>query len=247
MNYSYWKKHFETNRSHFSDINWSEGDNLSAWEKKLVTSSLQQFQKGENSEGKHLFSYAKTFPDPLYLDCIRLFICEEQMHAKVLGTFMHRHSIPAIKSHWVDSVFRSLRKLAGIQNTIMILLIAEIISKVYYAALKKATHSGLLQKICAQILKDEDQHISFQCFTLQLLFQRKSAFTKFLIRTLYFILMSGTIAIVWFYHSRVLKRGGHSFLSFRQAVMTVYYDCETMFFNKGIYTADPGVLFPLGK
>lgn len=244
MTYTYWKKHFENNRSHFSDIDWKATDQLSEEEKKLITSSLHQFQKGENSEGKHLFAYAKTFPDPLYVDCIRLFICEEQMHARALGNFMQRYSIPTIKGHWVDSVFRNLRKLAGIQNTIMILLIAEIISKVYYAALRKATHSGLLQKICVQILKDEDHHISFQCFTLQFLFQRKSFVGKTLIRTLYFILLSGTVSVVWFYHNKVLRKSGHSFRTFRQAVMNVYYDCETMIFSKGVYMADPGILFP---
>ncbi|MBS1610803.1 MAG: hypothetical protein JSS70_19015 [Bacteroidetes bacterium] len=244
MNYNYWKKHFEENRSHFSDIDWQLQDQLSAAETKLIASSLQQFQKGENSEGKHLFAYAKTFPDPLYIECIRLFICEEQMHARVLANFMRRYSIPTIKGHWVDSVFRQLRKLAGIQNTIMILLIAEIISKLYYAALRKATHSELLQKICAQILKDEDYHISFQCFTLRLLFQHKSSLARFLIRTLYFILMSGTIAVVWLYHRNVLSKGGYSFWSFKRAVLNVYYDCETLIFSREIYTADPGILFP---
>ncbi|MES1218004.1 MAG: hypothetical protein ABUT20_21030 [Bacteroidota bacterium] len=244
MNYNYWKKYFEINRSHFTDIDWQAYDVLSDEEKKLITASLQQFQRGENSEGKHLFAYAKTFPDPAYLDCIRLFIREEQMHAKALGSYMQRYSIKTIKGHWVDSVFRNLRKLAGVQNTIMILLIAEIISKVYYAALRRATHSELLQKICMQVLKDEDQHISFQCFTLQLLVQRKSFFKKFLIRTLYFILMSGTIAVVWFYHSKVLKKGGYSLATFRRAVMNVFFDCETMIFTKGIYAAYPGILFP---
>src|SRR6476620_3746422 len=94
---------------------------------------------GYNSEGKHLYSFAKRFPDPGYLECIRLFIPEEQMHAKVLAKFMKKHDIPQIKNHWTDSVFRWLRKLAGIENTVRVLLVAEIIAKVYYKGLKQAT------------------------------------------------------------------------------------------------------------
>jgi hypothetical protein len=244
MSFHHWKEYFESNRDHFEDINRNAEDRLTAGEKKLITVSVQQFQRGESSEGKHLFAFAKTFPDPLYLDCIRLFICEEQMHARVLANFMSRYSIPCVKGHWVDTVFRKLRKLAGIENTIWILLVAEIISKVYYAALKKATGSEWLQKICTQVLKDEDQHISFQCYTLHLLIRERSSFDRTLIRTLYLLLMTGTITIVWLYHRPVLKRGGHSFLTFYQCVMTIYKSCETSILNKRIQRANAEILFP---
>ncbi len=49
MTYQHWKRYFEDNRSHFSDINWQEEDNLKDNEKELVSSSLQQFQRGENN------------------------------------------------------------------------------------------------------------------------------------------------------------------------------------------------------
>jgi hypothetical protein len=244
MDYSYWKTYFESNKSHFADINLNEADDLSTAEKELISSSIQQFQKGESSEGKHLFAYAKTFPDPGYMACIRLFIREEQMHAKVLGNYMDRYSIPQIKNHWVDSVFRELRKLTGIENTITVLLVAEIISKVYYAALQKATGSSLLQQICKQVLKDEDQHIAFQCYTLGFFYNKKSFFGKFLIRTLQFILMNGTIAVVWFYHKRVLRKGGYSFVKFWKAVLQVYFDCEAVIIAKKVYKEYPEILFP---
>ena len=244
MSYHYWKKYFESNQTHFGDIDWQMNDELTAEEKKLIALSIQQFQRGESSEGKHLYAYAKTFPDPLYLECIRLFICEEQMHAKALAKFMNRYHIPRIKEHWVDGVFRKLRKLAGIDNTIMILLIAEIISKVYYAALKKATKSVLLQKICSQVLKDEDQHISFQCCTLQQLFRRRSPVNRALIHTLYFTLLTGTIAVVWLYHKPVLKKGGHTLRSFRRAVTTAYSNCEALMLNARNYVSNGELLFP---
>ena len=67
MSFLYWKKYFMDNSSHFEDVNWEIPGRLSQKERELITASIQQFQKGEQSEGKHLYSFAKTFPDPLYL------------------------------------------------------------------------------------------------------------------------------------------------------------------------------------
>lgn len=166
MNYTEWEIYFQQNQVHFRDIDFTAPDELGPDERSIIYSSLQQFQRGENSEGKHLFAFAKTNPDPAYLRCIGLFIREEQSHARVLGAFMDKHNITRIKNHWVDGVFRWLRKSAGLENTIRVLLTAEIISKIYYVGLCKTTGSSLLKKICNQILKDEDQHIAFQCDTL---------------------------------------------------------------------------------
>ena len=93
MDLSCWKDHFISNTTHFDDINWNQDDRLTLIEKQNISSSLQQFQKGEQSEGKHFLSFAKTFPDPLYADTIRLFIREEQTHAYVLGKFMDMKGI----------------------------------------------------------------------------------------------------------------------------------------------------------
>src|ERR1700737_1503652 len=117
MNFTSWKRHFEENQSHFSNLDWKTMDILSDGEKNIIADSIAQFQKGENSEGKHLFNHAKKYRDPAYLECIKLFIREEQMHARVLGRFMEMNKIPKIKKHWVDDIFRSLRKIAGMENT----------------------------------------------------------------------------------------------------------------------------------
>jgi hypothetical protein len=226
MNYTDWKNYFLLNQSHFKDIDFSADDILTEEEKSLIYISLQQFQRGENSEGKHLFSFAKRNPDPEYLPCISLFIREEQSHARVLGTYMEKHHIKKIKSHWVDGVFRWLRKIANLENTIRVLLTAEIIAKVYYKALHNATQSQLLQKICRQILRDEDQHIAFQCFTLQPFYKHKSIWRKLVVRTWHLTLMTGTIAVVWWHHKKVLRKGGYSFIGFLSDTLDVFFEVQ---------------------
>jgi len=232
MQFNEWKEYYLQNRGHFSDIDFDADDQLSAEEKGLIFSSIQQFQRGENSEGKHLYAFAKSFPDPFYLDCIRLFIPEEQMHARVLGRFMKKHDIPAIKTHWVDNIFRWLRKLAGIENTVRVLLVAEIIAKVYYKGLCQATGSQLLRKICNQILVDEEQHILFQCDALRFLHRRKNRFHRFVVCVWQRTLMTGTIIVVWHCHKKVLRKGGYYFWKFFFENLLVYTEAERLIMKK---------------
>jgi hypothetical protein len=232
MSYLNLKKYFESNKTHFSGIDWAQEDNLTERERKIITTSIQQFQRGENSEGKHFFAFAKTFPDPLYLECIKLFIAEEQTHALVLGKFMDKHSIPKIKKHWVDECFRWLRKFSGLENSVIVLVTAEIIAKVYYKALMNCTTSGLLKKICMQILKDEDQHIIFQCCTLSDFYVKKNLIRKFFTRSFHFILMIGTILIVWMYHRKVFATGGYHFNNFFTAGISIFFEAEGIVKNE---------------
>lgn len=232
MNYTEWENYFQQNQVHFRDIDMTVPDEMPEEEKSLIYSSLQQFQRGENSEGKHLFAFAKKNPDPAYLGCISLFIREEQSHARVLGMFMDKHCIPRIKKHWVDGIFRLLRKSAGLENSIRVLLTAEIIAKVYYVALYNATGSPLLKKICRQILKDEDQHIAFQCFTLSLFYKRQSFISKGLTRSWHFILMTGTILVVWWHHKKVFQAGGFYFRKFFLSTLRVFFEAESAVKNK---------------
>jgi hypothetical protein len=233
--FKYWEDYFINNENHFQGIDWQQEDVLSGEEKKMINSSLQQFQKGENSEGKNLYKYAKSFYDPLYVKCIRLFIREEQTHALVLAKFMDKHTISKIKNHWVDGVFRWLRKLSGIENTIIVLVTAEIIAKIYYRALANATGSILLKQICKQILQDEDQHIAFQCFTLHTIYCRKKLLWKKISRAWHLMLMGFTILVVWIYHKKVLKRGGYYFSRFFLETGLVYFKSDEMIKEQPVF------------
>jgi hypothetical protein len=232
MNFRSWKQYFKENQSHFSGIDWNAEDSLTNEESKIIAGSVAQFQKGENSEGKHLFTHAGKYSNPEYLECIKLFIREEQMHARVLGRFMDRNNISKIKRHWVDGIFRFLRKMAGIENTIIVLLTAEIIAKIYYKALMQATSSVLLQSICKQILNDEDAHIDFQCYTLFSLTEKKKYIGRVVGRTWHFILMLGTIMVVWMTHHAVLKKGGFYFSRFLLQTLLVFFEADEAIKNK---------------
>jgi hypothetical protein len=132
----------------------------------------------------------------------------------------------------LDNSFRWLRKLAGLEGTVTVLLTAEIISMIYYKALQKSTGSVLLQNICKQILVDEEMHLQFQSFTLKMLYRKKPGISILFSRLLHGILMSGTIMMVWFFHKKVLKCGGYHFFSFFKNVWNEFKRCGKMIRDK---------------
>lgn len=241
MDFSAWRFYFEKNRNHFSHINWNEGILLTDHEKKTVQLSLQKFQRGEHSEGKHFLKFAISLNDKEYLETVKLFIKEEQDHAAVLGKFMLLNAIPRLEKDWVDRTFRFLRKLAGLEGTVTVLLTAEIIAMVYYKALANTTGSVLLKELCRQVLKDEIRHLEFQSYALRVIYSNKTVLKIKFSRLLHTILMAGTIVVVWFDHRKVLKAGGYSFTEFFSAVWDEFRKCARMM-RKGSYAVSQKIL-----
>ncbi len=228
MSYEKWKIYFKANEKHFAWLDLTNAKKLSENEKNVIYESIRQFQKGENSEGKNLIEYAKQYENEDYLEAIKDFIREEQRHAEVLGRFMALNGIARLRSHWVDSIFRKLRTLSGLENSVIVLLTAEIIAAVYYKALRDATSSEDLRKICKQILIDEEMHINFQSHTLKKHLERKSHLGAKCIRTFHEILMAGTIVIVWHEHKNVLTAGGYKFQNFQKEVWKEFQRAQKM-------------------
>lgn len=245
MNFLPWLSYFESNKHHFDHLDWNNDVSLMPLEKALISSSVQQFQRGEYSEGKHFRQFAKNLRDETYLETVKIFIREEQDHANVLGRFMDMQGIARIKRDWLDNVFRRLRKLAGLEGTVTVLLTAEIISMVYYNALMRATSSRLLQQICRQILKDEEMHLRFQCYTLGIIYERKGLLSRFFASLIHTVLMAGTIIMVWWFHRKVLKAGGYGLLSFFIAVWKEFRQCRLMTRKKA--PAQPRLVIPINQ
>ena len=222
MTHTDWHCYFLANKNHFDHIAWSDGPELTGDESLVITRSIQQFQKGENSEGKHLIRFAKRHRDATYLSAITDLIREEQTHSLVLGRFMESNGIPKIRSHWVDTIFRKLRQFGNLENSIRVLISAEIIAAVFYQALHDATNSPTLKAICKQILRDEEMHINFQSFTLKTFFARKSLVGKLWTRTFHRMLMIGTTIVVWLTYFRLLTAGGFTMRSFQNKVFREY-------------------------
>jgi hypothetical protein len=224
-----WHDYFVQNSENKSDFRWNAEDRLTADEKRCLSKSIAAFQLGEYSEGKGLMKAADAFAkryDNVYLSSItRLFIGEEQNHALLLRRFMEWNGIPLMKHNWTDRVFRRLRKNVGFELSITVLITAEIISLVYYEALKNATRSGLLKSICSKILLDERVHVKYESELLGFIRQSDSVVRRALLSMLQRVLLMGTVLVVYFSHRKVLNRGKYDLPNFAAACWLEFSNC----------------------
>ena len=93
-----WREYYEQNAASLLDIPWNVGGDLTQVERQAIASSLQGFQAGERSEGRHLYrcaeKYAEESGDHEYVgaDCLVVWF----FHGKVIrkselrfGQFWH--------------------------------------------------------------------------------------------------------------------------------------------------------------
>jgi len=214
----FWRDHFARNHAEPGSLPWHDGCALSRQERDAIESSIQQFQLGEGSSGERLLKrggeFARKVRDDAFVPALTLFIQEEQRHSRHLFRFMQRERIPAIASHWVDSVFRRLRVLAGLELSLRVLVTAEIIAVPYYRALGGATKSALLNAICSQILEDEAAHLRFQASMLARLGAARTRALEWLAFRVHRLFLLGTTCVVWRGHGRVFRAARQSYRGF---------------------------------
>lgn len=213
-----WCDYFRSNALRLPDLPWDQGVRLSDCEKQLVASSIRTFQLGESGSGNHILRaadrYALQSGDTQYPNALRLFLGEEHRHAAHLGRLLDAAGIPRLKRQWSDSAFRSLRHFGGLESAICILLTAELIAMIYYAALRNATQCPLLRGLCRQILRDEVAHIRFQTERLALLRRGRCRVAIRCVVFLQVLLFAATCAAFWIDHRKVLRAGGFSLKRF---------------------------------
>jgi len=209
-----WRHYFLSRAAAPDALPWNDPTALTREEAQCIQSSIQQFQLGEGSRGRHLLKrgqdFANATADPHFVHALALFVKEEQRHSAYLLRFMQRESIPAALSHWVDTVFRRLRVLAGLELSLRVLVSAEIIAIPYYRALGAATRSPLLQAICDRILEDEAAHLRFQASMLSRISARRPFFADRIVSGMHRLFLLITCLVVWVEHSRVFCASGYA-------------------------------------
>jgi hypothetical protein len=209
-----WRRYFGSRAAAPDWLPWHDATMLSRDELRCIQSSIQQFQLGEGARGSRLLrrghDFARATGDPHFVEALALFVKEEQRHSAYLLRFMQRESISAASSHWVDTVFRRLRVLAGLELSLRVLVSAEIIAIPYYRALGAATQSRLLQAICERILEDEAAHLRFQASMLSRLSASRSLFADRIVSGMHRMFLLVTCCVVWLEHGSVFRAAGYA-------------------------------------
>jgi hypothetical protein len=210
-----WCEYFHRQWHRLLTIPWRRGAELKASERDLIALSLAEFQQGEGHEGGHFYrcarAYAKSCGDLECAEAHRLFMAEEKRHARDLARFLKLAGIPLLtKRSWLNQLFCWLGSRGGIQLAVAIVAHIEVVGQIYYGALRRATASTVLRQICAQILRDEQQHVRFQAERLALLRAGYWAPRLVLSRTFDFGLFLAAAVGLWWGHRHVLRAGGIS-------------------------------------
>src|SRR5262245_43015999 len=108
-----WVDYFRANAERARSIPWGRGAGITPEEHSAIARSLQAWQLGETSDGRHLRAaaqrYAERIGDPDYVAAVDLFIHEEQRHGEMLGQFLDLSGVGRVGANWGDGLFRAAR------------------------------------------------------------------------------------------------------------------------------------------
>ncbi len=221
-----WLDHFEYHSARRCALPRGKRGELTPAERRLIAGSIATFQLGEHSDGQSFLSATRRYERdhdvaPL-AQIVALLIAEEQHHAALLGAFMDQHGIPRKRSHWTDRVFRRLRRLAGFELYLTVLVTAELIGKVYYRALEAATGSRQLQTLCRMLVADELAHVGLESDLLRGIHAQKSPLSRATRVAAHRVFFEGASLVVWLTHRRVLCGAGYRMSTFLRACAAQY-------------------------
>ncbi|MEV0633477.1 ferritin-like domain-containing protein [Streptomyces sp. NPDC050619] len=157
-----WTRRFEEERERRGaegDPDWAQGATLPP----AVWAGIQRFQVGEDGDGANLMAKADRAGDPDYARAVRLFVAEEQNHARLLAQLLAAGGMPTLAGHWSDEVFVRLRRLMGLRVELLVLMVAEVVALRYYRALRDGSDDALTSDVAGRILADEERHVPFHC------------------------------------------------------------------------------------
>lgn len=166
--------------------------------------SIQRFQVGESGDGANLISKADAAGDPTYAAAVRLFVAEEQNHARLLARLLNAAGHQPISRHWTDAAFVHLRRAFGLRLELMVLSVAEVIAVPYYSALRDGAPDQLTTRTAALIVADEQRHIPFHTQRLRAAFAPTPL--RPLIRAAWWLILYVAIAVVLYDHGPALRQ-----------------------------------------
>jgi hypothetical protein len=232
-----WCSYFLANGLDPRELPWPESYELTDAERGAISRSIAQFQLGEGAQGRRLQErgrkYADRVGDTHFSQALALFVKEEQRHSADLGRFMDAQGISRLSKHWIDSIFRRLRVLAGLELSLRVLVTAEIIAVPYYRALGDATASELLGALSDRILQDEAGHLKFQASMLSRVGAGRLPRLSRLIWRLHRLFLVCTCFVVWRDHGKVFRSAG---VRFHEFVLASLYEFAELQYHSGAAT-----------
>jgi hypothetical protein len=210
MNARHWLAYYQSNRINRPEPKWNLPSPLSPEMREILSRSLSHFQLGETGEGRFLIDHAcaEVPEDHAYHEALRLFVAEEQEHARLLERLVRRFGGKIIRRHWTHGLFRLVRHFLGFKFEIQLLVIAELVGTAYYRLLQARTRDPVLAETCGLLLKDEERHIEFHAAWLGTFLARLLPLEIAAWRAQFQILFTAAAGVAWIDHRAALFASG---------------------------------------
>jgi hypothetical protein len=132
-----WRDYFLANAARSRPIPWERGAEATAEELSAIAKSLQAWQLGETSEGRHLRAgaarHAEQTGERDFPAAIDLFIRKDQRHGELLGYYLDLAGVGRVKSDWGDGLFRAARYfMTNMEVWTTPVVMVEVLALVYY-------------------------------------------------------------------------------------------------------------------
>jgi hypothetical protein len=205
VDFGYWVRRFEdaaAERDSSPDPAWGTGGPLP----DALIASLQRFQAGEDGDGASLIAKSARAGDADYLAAVRMFVAEEQRHARLLARLLTEAGAPTIAGHWTDTVFVLVRRAFGLRLELMTLMVAEVIALRYYRALRDGAPDPLLRDVGGRILADEERHVPFHVDRLRQGLGRLPWVVRAIVAGGWWLLLLAATLVVAVDHAGALRR-----------------------------------------
>ena len=217
-----WLRYFQKNKEERLEIppeqNFCPEPDLRA----PLIRSLRRFQLGESGEGRRLRLHAALTGDTVYQQCIDLFIKEEQNHSHMMAVILGKLGVPLLRTHWSNACFVFLRRLFGLEEELLILLVPEMIAQRFFRALFAGTGDRGLRAVFSQIIHDEDGHVAFHADFLRRRLAGLPLLRRALLRAGWRVIFRAACVAVILDHRVVLRSVGVSPAAF-------WWDCGLIF------------------
>jgi len=153
---------------------------------------------------------------------MELFVREQRRHADLLREFMTDHGMRVRNHSPTDMAFRAVRRLAGFELYLHVLVAAELIGNIYYRALETVTGCRRLKILCRTLVADELAHIGFESALLRELYTQRSPLTRAVTRIAHRAFFNGGVLTVWTTHRSILRQIGYDLATFSRVCRAQY-------------------------
>lgn len=227
-----WRTCFEVLENQHERITAEGIGSLAPVIERGLRASLPTFQIGETGTGSHLIAAAEKVADDDYVEALRLFVKEEQEHARILALVCNALQIKMLDDHWTDAVFQNVRRAFGLRGEVLTLLVAEFVSSRFYELMADGVGDTTLSTIFRTIHNDEARHLDFHAATLPEHLNRWPKPIWLLARAIWLTLVVGSAAVVAVDHRRIIRACGSSPVRFFRDVVAMLRAEQVRFFAR---------------